>query len=67
MSETRDTAQRTSLRAVRARQREEFGGVDWGAASFGWLVAIGLGALLAVGGKGGERYHRKVDRAGFPE
>lgn len=34
------------MRAVRARQREEFGGVNWGAAFFGWLVAIGLGALL---------------------
>jgi hypothetical protein len=46
MSETRNTAQRTSLGAIRARQREEFGGVNWGAAFFGWLVAIGLGALL---------------------
>jgi hypothetical protein len=34
------------MRAVRARQREEFGGVNSGAAFFGWLVAIGLGALL---------------------
>ena len=31
---------------MRARQREEFGGVNWGAAFFGWLVAVGLGALL---------------------
>ncbi|HEX5617687.1 MAG TPA: hypothetical protein VFX51_04675 [Solirubrobacteraceae bacterium] len=31
---------------MRARQKEEFGGVNWGAAFFGWLVAIGLGALL---------------------
>jgi hypothetical protein len=46
MLDTRDTAQRTSLRAIRARQREEFGGVNWGAAFFGWLVAIGLGTLL---------------------
>ena len=46
MLDTRDTAQPTSLRAIRARQREEFGGVNWGAAFFGWLVAIGLGALL---------------------
>ena len=28
------------------RQREEFGGINWGAAFFGWLVAVGLGALL---------------------
>jgi uncharacterized membrane protein YkvI len=34
------------MRSVRARQREEFGGINWGAAFFGWLVAIGLGALL---------------------
>jgi hypothetical protein len=37
---------RERLRTVRARQREEFGGVNWGAAFFGWLVAVGLGALL---------------------
>jgi hypothetical protein len=40
------TVERDHMRAVRARQREEFGGVNWGAAFFGWLVAIGLGALL---------------------
>ena len=34
------------MHAVRARQREEFGGFNWGAAFFGWLVAVGLGALL---------------------
>jgi len=37
---------REQMHAVRARQREEFGGVNWGAAFFGWLVAVGLGALL---------------------
>jgi len=31
---------------VRARQRDEFGGFNWGSAFFGWLVAVGLGALL---------------------
>jgi hypothetical protein len=46
VADTRGTAERHSMRAVRARQREEFGGVNWGAAFFGWLVAIGLGALL---------------------
>jgi hypothetical protein len=45
-AQTRAYADRESLRAVRARQREEFGGVNWGAAFFGWLVAVGLGALL---------------------
>jgi hypothetical protein len=38
---------RQDLRAVRARQREQFGGVNWGAACFGWLVALALGAILA--------------------
>jgi hypothetical protein len=38
--------ERDHMHAVRARQKEEFGGVNWGAAFFGWLVAIGLGALL---------------------
>jgi hypothetical protein len=37
---------RKHMHAVRARQREEFGGINWGAAFFGWLVAVGLGALL---------------------
>jgi hypothetical protein len=33
---------------MRARQRDEFGGFNIGAAFFGWLVAIGLGALLTA-------------------
>ena len=37
---------REHMRTVRARQREEFGGINWGASFFGWLVAIGVGALL---------------------
>jgi hypothetical protein len=37
---------REHMRTVRARQREEFGGINWGAAFFGWLVAIGVSALL---------------------
>src|SRR4051812_8901243 len=35
-----------TLRHVRARQRAEFGGFNWGAAFFGWLVAVGVAALL---------------------
>jgi hypothetical protein len=31
---------------MHARQREAYGGFNWGAAFFGWLVAVGLGALL---------------------
>jgi hypothetical protein len=38
---------REHMHAARARQREEYGGINWGAAFFGWLVAVGLGALLA--------------------
>ena len=38
----------TSAHDVRARQRDEFGGFNWGSAFFGWLVAIGLGALLTA-------------------
>ena len=30
------------------RQRDEYGGINWGAAFFGWLVAIGIGALLTA-------------------
>jgi hypothetical protein len=37
---------RDRMRSVRARQRERYGGINWGAAFFGWLVAVGLGALL---------------------
>ena len=39
---------REHMREVRARQREEFGGINWGAAFFGWLVAVGLGSLLVA-------------------
>ena len=35
-------------RDTHLRQREEFGGTNWGAAFFGWIVAIGLGALLTA-------------------
>ena len=38
----------TDAHAVRSRQRDEFGGFNWGSAFFGWLVAIGLGALLTA-------------------
>jgi hypothetical protein len=42
----RAPAGREHMRDVRARQREEFGGINWGAAFFGWLVAVGVSALL---------------------
>jgi hypothetical protein len=35
-------------RDTRAIQRDEFGGLNWGAAFFGWLVAIGVATLLTA-------------------
>jgi hypothetical protein len=37
---------RETMRDVRARQRAEYGGLNWGAAFFGWLVAIGVAVIL---------------------
>jgi uncharacterized membrane protein len=34
------------LQATQERQREEFGGLHWGSAFFGWLVAVGIAVLL---------------------
>ena len=34
------------MRDVRARQRDEYGGLNWGAAFFGWLVAVGIAVIL---------------------
>jgi hypothetical protein len=42
----RDTVTRETMSRVRARQREEYGGINWGAAFFGWLVAVGVAVLL---------------------
>ena len=36
----------TAPRAVAERQRAEHGGLNWGAAFFGWLVSIGVASLL---------------------
>ena len=33
---------------VRARQREEYGGFNLGAAFFGWLVAVGMAVMLTA-------------------
>ncbi|HET8952853.1 MAG TPA: hypothetical protein VFN44_20185, partial [Solirubrobacteraceae bacterium] len=41
-------ATRETMHRVRERQREEYGGINWGAAFFGWLVAVGLGSLLVA-------------------
>ena len=34
------------LDEARRRQREEYGGLSWGSAFFGWLVAVGVATLL---------------------
>ena len=39
-------ASRETVRDVRARQRAEYGGLNWGAAFFGWLVAVGMAVIL---------------------
>jgi hypothetical protein len=44
----RTEATQTRHRDIRDRQREEFGGLNWGAAFFGWLVAVGIAALLTA-------------------
>jgi amino acid transporter len=31
---------------LRARQHDEFGGINWGSAFFGWLVTVGMAAIL---------------------
>jgi hypothetical protein len=50
-----DTSRSTStsgsgrrLRQSQRRQREEFGGLRWGSACFGWLVAVGIATLLTA-------------------
>ncbi len=39
-------ATRETVRDMRARQRAEYGGLNWGSAFFGWLVAVGMAAIL---------------------
>jgi hypothetical protein len=42
----RGTVTRETMHRVRERQREEYGGTNWGAAFFGWLLAVGVAVLL---------------------
>jgi hypothetical protein len=44
----RNLETRTNRGVDRERQHEEFGGFNWGAAFFGWLVAVGVTALLTA-------------------
>jgi hypothetical protein len=37
-----------ALDTMRARQRDRFGGIQWGSDFFGWLCAIGLASILTA-------------------
>jgi hypothetical protein len=39
---------RDDVRAMRARQRDRFGGFSWGSDFFGWLTAVGLASILTA-------------------
>jgi MFS family permease len=39
---------REPVKEMQKRQREEFGGLHWGSAFFGWLVAVGIATLLTA-------------------
>src|SRR3954454_21159662 len=39
---------REQVKEMQQRQRDEFGGLHWGCAFFGWLVAVGIATLLTA-------------------
>jgi hypothetical protein len=39
---------REQVKEMQKRQRDEFGGLHWGSAFFGWLVAVGIATLLTA-------------------
>jgi membrane protease YdiL (CAAX protease family) len=43
-----DASPKRQARDVRDRQAEEYGGIHWGSAFFGWLVAVGIAVLLTA-------------------
>lgn len=48
-AEPRERARTRNVPGVdRERQHDEFGGINWGASFFGWLVAVGITALLTA-------------------
>src|SRR4051812_29547099 len=49
-SATRESAPpaREQVKQIQQRQRDEFGGLHWGSAFFGWLVAVGIATLLTA-------------------
>jgi len=44
----REGGHRGAIEGARERQRDEFGGLNVGAAVFGWLVAVGIAVLLTA-------------------
>jgi MFS family permease len=46
--EARDDRTHAGPATVRERQRDEYGGFNFGAAFFGWLVAVGIAVLLTA-------------------
>ena len=42
----RDDSGSQRLQSAEEQQREQFGGLHWGSAFFGWLVAVGIAVLL---------------------
>jgi hypothetical protein len=44
----RGRAPRERARDLHAQQRREYGGMHWGSAFFGWLVAVGIAVLLSA-------------------
>jgi hypothetical protein len=46
--EVRESGPRPTRKAVLQQQRDEFGGFQWGADFFGWLVAVGVATLLTA-------------------
>jgi hypothetical protein len=46
--EARERVASPSPRDIVSRQREEFGGFQWGADFFGWLVSVGVATLLTA-------------------
>src|SRR4051794_5971675 len=47
-SDTRVARDERAPRDIHLQQKDEFGGLNWGAAFFGWLVAIGVATLLTA-------------------
>jgi hypothetical protein len=45
---TRPSLGRAQVKEMQQLQREQFGGLHWGSAFFGWLVAVGIAALLTA-------------------